>query len=76
MIEQCVFCHELAASPAIISLDLGGGDVRIRVVGVPARHCDACGSDGIDGPLAEEISEGIDRVLRAIEAAQAVPAEA
>jgi YgiT-type zinc finger domain-containing protein len=76
MSDQCVFCHEFAARPARISLDLGRGDIHIHVDGVPARHCDACGSDGIDGPLAEELSEGIDRVLRAIEAAQAVPAEA
>jgi len=75
MTQQCVFCHESETRTASIALDLQHGDVLIHIEGVPAQHCDTCGSDGVNGPLAEEISEGIDRITRAIEAARAVRAE-
>ena len=73
MSRQCVFCHEGAVEPTRISLDLKRGDVSIHIDGIPARHCFVCGSDGIDGPLAEEISDGAQRSTSAIEAATATP---
>jgi hypothetical protein len=76
MTRACVFCHKPTARLARIPLDLERGDIRIRIEGIPAHHCDACGSDGINGPLAEEISEGANQIMKAIEAALAVPAEA
>ncbi len=74
MSRQCAFCGEVAADPTRIALDLKRGAVSIHIDGIPARHCSACGSDGVDGPLAEEISEGAQRITLAIEAAIATPA--
>lgn len=75
MSKQCVFCHTPGTSPSRIALDVERNAVRIRVEGVPADHCSACGADAIDGPLAEHISKGIESITCAIEAAQAVPAQ-
>lgn len=76
MTRRCMYCHATAAEPARLTLKLGRGDVQVTLDGVPGRRCTSCGGESLDGPLAEEISEGMDRVVRAIEAAQAVPAEA
>lgn len=73
MSRQCVFCHEGEVEVTRISLDLKRGDVSIRIDGIPAQHCSVCGSDGINGPLAEEISDGAQRITSAIEAATATP---
>src|SRR4051812_1133719 len=73
MLKKCVFCHEGEVEDTRIALDLGRGDVSIHIDGIPAQHCPVCGSDGINGPLAEQISEGAERITGAIEAMTATP---
>ena len=74
MRKKCVFCHEGDVVDTRITLDLGRGDVSIHIDGIPAQHCPVCGSNGINGPLAEQISDGAERITSAIEAATALPA--
>lgn len=72
----CMHCHVTASEPARLSLALHRGDIKVVVEGVPGHRCSNCGGESLDGPLAEELSDGIDRVVRTIEAAQVVPAKA
>jgi hypothetical protein len=72
----CMHCHVTSSEPAQLTLHLGRGEIKVTLEGVPGHRCTNCGGESLDGPFAEELSEDVDRVLRAIEAARAVPAEA
>ena len=52
------------ARPIITELVFTDGDRTIRVEGVPAVVCDACGETFVDGPLGVRIGDDVAEVLR------------
>jgi len=74
MTKRCMYCGKHTSRPTRIDLNLQRGGVEIRISGIPAHKCTDCGGEAIRGPLAEQISEGAERITSAIEAEMSLPA--
>lgn len=65
--RQCALCGADGARSGETTITAGRNGIQVQIRGVPAVLCSICGDAAVHGPLAVELSDAIERIIRAVE---------